>query len=342
MAAAAALTLRRLERLLEGFARQRLLVVGDAILDEYLWGDVDRVSPEAPVPIVRVRRESVALGGAANVLRNALAMGAEPLLSAVIGDDAAGERVVDLLKELGADPSGLVRVEGRKTSRKTRVEARSQQMLRFDRETDEPLAPGALRRLEAVVDSALTRVDGVVLEDYGKGVLHPQSARRLMRRIRAARVPVAVDPKDHLAAYRGASLVKPNVREVEALSGRRVRNRTDLVAAVARLRRRLDGSAVVVTRGSEGMTLFEDDGEGVDAPIACSEVFDVQGAGDTAIAALALARLAGASLLEAAVLANAAAAVVVGKVGTATARPDEIRRLIPATLEAVRLAGRAR
>lgn len=335
-------TLRRLERCVAAFSRVRLLVVGDAMLDEYLWGDVERVSPEAPVPVVHVRRESMALGGAANVVRNTMAMGAEALLCAVVGDDPAGERLVDLMKDLGADPAGIVRVPGRPTTRKTRVEARSQQMLRFDRETSDPLPARAVRALEAVIDAALPRVDGVILEDYGKGVLHRATARRLMRRFRAARSPVAVDPKDHLTAYRGADLVKPNVREVEALAGRRIRSREDLVAAVAALRRRLGGSAVVVTRGADGMTLFEDDPEGVDAPIARSEVFDVQGAGDTAIAALTLARRAGATLLEAAVVANAASAVVVAKVGTATATPDEIRRLLPDALAAVRRAGRSR
>lgn len=333
---------KRLERLLASFERLRLLVVGDAMLDEYLWGEVERVSPEAPVPVVHVQRETLALGGAANVVRNALAMGAEALLCAALGDDRSGDRLVDLLKELGADPSGVVRVEGRPTTRKTRVEARSQQMLRFDRETDEPLPDEAVRRLERAVGDALPRVDGVILEDYGKGLLTARVVRRLMRRFRATGVPVSVDPKGHLEAYRGASLVKPNLREVELLSGRAVRSRADLASAVARLRRRLGGSAVVVTRGADGMTVFEHDSEGVDVPIERCEVFDVQGAGDTAIAALTLARVAGASLVEAAVIGNAAASVVVRKVGTATATAREIRRRLPAAVAAVRAAGGAR
>jgi D-beta-D-heptose 7-phosphate kinase/D-beta-D-heptose 1-phosphate adenosyltransferase len=182
----------------------------------------------------------------------------------------------------------------------------------------------------------MQRSHGVVLEDYGKGVLAPSSARRWMRRFREAGMDVAVDPKDHLGAYRGASMVKPNVREVEALTGHRIRTRDDLSVAVAKLRRKLDGASVVVTRDAQGMTVFDDDPDGVDAPVARSEVFDRQGAGDTCIAALALARLAGASLLEAAIVANAAAAVVVAKLGTASATPEEIRPLLPAALEAVR------
>jgi len=337
MARRPGLSLRRLERIVDGFSQLRLLVVGDAMLDEYLWGDVERVNPEAPVPVVSVKRQSTALGGAANVVRNVVAMGAECFLGGVIGDDVAGDRLVDLMKELGADPGGLIRVEGRPTTRKTRVEAQSQQILRVDHETDEPAPPVAFRQLDAWIHEAMQRSHGVVLEDYGKGVLVPASARRWMRKFRAAGIDVAVDPKSHLGAYRGAQMVKPNVREVEALTGLRVRNREELGAAVVKLRRKLDGASVVVTRDAQGMSVFDDEvPEGIDAPVARSEVFDRQGAGDTCIAALALARLAGASLLEAAIVANAAAAVVVAKLGTASATPEEIRQLLPAALDAVR------
>jgi D-beta-D-heptose 7-phosphate kinase/D-beta-D-heptose 1-phosphate adenosyltransferase len=212
-------------------------------------------------------------------------------------------------------------------------------MVRFDRETDEPLPPDAVRRLQRAIDATLGRVDGVILEDYGKGLLTSAVVRRAMRRFQAAGLPVAVDPKGHLEAYRGADLVKPNLREVEQLAGRPVRGRDDLAAAVARLRRKLAGSAVIVTRGAEGMTVFDGDPLGVDVPIERCEVFDVQGAGDTAIAALTLARLAGASLLEAAVIGNAAASVVVRKVGTATATAREIRRRLPGAVSAASRAG---
>jgi D-beta-D-heptose 7-phosphate kinase/D-beta-D-heptose 1-phosphate adenosyltransferase len=333
---AARLDVRRLERLVASFDRLRLLVVGDAMLDEYLWGEVERVSPEAPVPVVHVQRESMALGGAGNVLRNAVAMGARTLLATALGDDRAGDLLIDLLKELGADPAGVVRVEGRPTTRKTRVEARSQQVVRFDRETEAPLPEEAVRRLQRAIDAALPQVDGVILEDYGKGLLTPAVVRRWMRRFQARGLPVAVDPKGRLEPYRGADLVKPNLREVEQLAGRPVRTSQELAAAVAKLRRKLGGSAVVVTRGADGMTVFDEEPAGVDVPIERCEVFDVQGAGDTAIAALCLARLAGASLLEAAVIGNAAASVVVRKVGTATATAREIRRRLPAAVAAAR------
>ena len=329
---------RRLERLIAGFGRLRLLVVGDVMLDEYLWGDVDRVSPEAPVPVVHVKRESVTLGGAGNVVRNVVAMGAECVVCAVVGEDRAGDRVIDLLKDLGVDPSGMVRVADRPTTRKTRVEARSQQMLRFDRETDEPISSSASRRLLRAVDAAVPGVGGVILEDYGKGLLPDRVLRAAMRRFSEAGIPVAVDPKTSVAPYRGADLFKPNLREVGALAGIRIRSEQDLCRAVARMRRSLCGSDVVVTRGADGMTIFEGDACPVNVPIAQSEVFDVQGAGDTSIAALALTRLAGGNLLEAAVMANAAAGVVVGKVGTATATPEEIQGLLPESIAAARAA----
>jgi D-beta-D-heptose 7-phosphate kinase/D-beta-D-heptose 1-phosphate adenosyltransferase len=330
------LELRRLEKLLDGMRHVRLLVVGDVVLDEYLWGDVDRVSPEAPVPVVHVLRESMVLGGAGNVVRNAVALGASCDFCAAVGDDRAGDRVLALLAELGVGAGGIVRVPDRPTTRKTRVVARSQQIVRFDRETSEPLPQRAARALLAAVDAALPRAHGVVLEDYGKGLLAPRLLRAAMRRFEAAGTPVSVDPKSDLVAYRGAALVKPNLREMEALAGGRIHGREELARAAERLRRRLGGAALVVTRGAAGMTLFADEARGVEVPTPPREVFDVQGAGDTAIAVLTLALRAGGSLLEAAVLANAAAGVVVAKIGTATASPDEVRERLPAALAAAR------
>jgi D-beta-D-heptose 7-phosphate kinase/D-beta-D-heptose 1-phosphate adenosyltransferase len=253
-----------------------------------------------------------------------------------VGDDRAGERVVELIGELGVDPAGTVRMPERPTTRKTRVLARAQQVVRFDRESAEPVGVRAARELVRAIDAALPRAHGVVLEDYGKGLLSPRLLLAAMKRFETCGVPVSVDPKAELSACRGAALVKPNLREVEALSGVRVRGREDLARAGERLRRRLGGAAVVVTRGAAGMTLFADDAPGVDVPTPPREVFDVQGAGDTAIAVLTLALRAGGSLLEAAVLANAAAGVVVGKVGTATASPDEVRERLPAAIAAAR------
>jgi D-beta-D-heptose 7-phosphate kinase/D-beta-D-heptose 1-phosphate adenosyltransferase len=325
---------KRLESLLGGFPRVRLLVVGDLVLDEYVWGDVDRVSPEAPVPVVHVREETVVLGGAANVVRNAVALGGSIAFCSVLGDDAAGRRAVGLLEELGVEVGGLILAPGRPTTRKTRIIARSQQVVRFDRETLEAPPPAIGRKLLAAIEKALPSVDGVVIEDYGKGMLSRRIAVAAMRRFHEAGTPVVVDPKTTVAPYRGAALLKPNLHEAETLSGMPIRGPEDLARAVARLRRRIGGGAVIVTRGAEGMTLFERDGPGADVPTVAREVFDVQGAGDTTIAALALALRAGAGLREAAVIANAAAGVVVGKFGTATATVDEVRELLPAAISA--------
>jgi D-beta-D-heptose 7-phosphate kinase/D-beta-D-heptose 1-phosphate adenosyltransferase len=328
---------RRLEALLAAFSGARVLVVGDVILDEHLWGDVERVSPEAPVPVVHVARESLSLGGAGNVVRNVVALGARCEFCGVVGDDDAGARVEALLKETGASLAGLVVVPGRPTTWKTRVIARQQQVVRFDRETEEPVPPAAARSLLRAVESALAVCDAVILEDYGKGVLTRRVAQAVIAAARARGAPVCVDPKGDLAIFRGATLLKPNLREAEALAGFRARTPADLARAVAKLRRVVGASEVVVTRGADGMTIFDGKGPGIDVHTAAREVFDVQGAGDTTIAALALARRAGASLLEAAVIANAAAGVVVGKLGTATATRNEVKALLPAAIAAAQV-----
>jgi len=333
---AARLDARRLAKLVHSFRELRLLVLGDVVLDEYLWGDVERVSPEAPVPVVHVQRESMVLGGAGNVVRNVIALGAACDFCTAVGDDRAGERVLELLAALGVDTRGSVRVAERPTTRKTRVVARSQQIVRFDRETSEALPTSAARALLAAIDHFAPRAHGAIVEDYGKGTLAAGTVRAAMRKLQAHGVPVAVDPKEDLSPYRGASLVKPNLREAEALAGMRIRSNADLAKAALRLRRKLGGAAVVVTRGAEGMALFEGDGSGCFVGTPRREVFDVQGAGDTTIAALSLALRAGGSLLEAAVVANAAAGVVVGKVGTATATPDEVLEALPAAIAAAK------
>lgn len=325
----------RLEAIVNGFSRIRLLVVGDVVLDEYLRGDVDRVSPEAPVPVVHVSGESQVLGGAGNVVRNVVALGASSRFCAVVGSDRAGMRVLDLLKDLGVDVDGVVVVEGRPTTRKTRVVARTQQIVRFDRETIDAPGPDAIRRLLGAIAAAIPGVDGVVLEDYGKGALVPRVIAAAMRRFRAAGLFVAVDPKHTLQPFRGASLLKPNLREAEALAGLRVHDDATLSRAAERLRRRIGGGDVAITCGSEGIAIFGDSiAAGERVRTAPREVFDVQGAGDTTIAALTLALRAGATLREAAVIANAAAGVVVAKAGTATASRAELLRALPAAIAA--------
>jgi rfaE bifunctional protein kinase chain/domain len=327
--------LDRLHQIVEGMAKVRLLVVGDVVLDEYVIGDVERVSPEAPVPVVHVQSETFALGGAANVVRNIVALGGQADLCAVVGDDEAGDRLAALVEALGVDVSNLVVSKGRPTTRKTRVVARSQQVARLDREVLESPSEETVRRLVGNAQRSIAGADGVIVEDYGKGLLSEGVAADLMQHFRAAGLPVLVDPKGAVAPYRGASLLKPNLREAEALAGLEIRSLETLASAAKRLRSRVGGGDVVVTLGSDGMVLFSDGAAGVHVPTLSRGVFDVQGAGDTTAAALALALRAGATLFEAAVIANAAAGVVVGKVGTATANSREVSASLPHVLDAV-------
>jgi rfaE bifunctional protein kinase chain/domain len=319
----------RIDDLLAGFAQVRALVVGDVFVDEYLTGDVRRVSPEAPVPVVHVRGESSVLGGAANVVRNIVALGAECEICSVVGDDAAGDVVTRLLASLGVQTNGVLRVEGRLTTRKTRVVARRQQIVRVDRETLDPIAAVDAARVVAAVEAVLPSVETLVLQDYAKGLLGDPVVRPILKRALHLGLAVGVDPKSELQLFRGASLVKPNLAEAEALSGLSATGPGGLAAVAARLRELSGGGSIAITDGGHGITIFEGDNPGVVVPTVPTEVSDVQGAGDTIVGTLSIAMRAGASLWEAAVLANAAASVVVRKSGTATASREELRDALP-------------
>lgn len=326
----------RVEQLLAAFEEIRVLVVGDAFLDEYLYGDALRVSPEAPVPVVHVASETSVLGGAGNVARNLVALGAGCDFCGAVGRDAAGDRVLQLLADLGVDPGGVVRVAGRPTTHKTRVVARRQQIVRVDRETHEELSGESAQALLARIDDLVPAADAVVAEDYAKGLLSRDVGRALMRSAADAGRPVFVDPKRSLEPFPGACLVKPNLAEAEAISGLRAAGAGGIEAVGRELQKLAGGADVAITQGGEGITIFSGSDPGVYVSTLRQEVFDVQGAGDTIIATLSLARQAGASLWQATVLANAAAAVVVRKAGTATANREELRAALPAVREAAR------
>lgn len=328
----------RIDELLTGFGSVRVLVVGDAFVDEYLLGDAQRISPEAPVPVVHVREESKALGGAANVVRNAVALGADCAFCSVVGQDAAGDDVVALLEELGVATSGLLRVADRPTTRKTRIVARQQQVVRVDRETHAALGSEDAERMVAAVVAELPSAQSVVLQDYAKGLLSESVVRPILREAVRLGLPVSVDPKADLAAFHGASLVKPNLSEAEALSGLSASGPGGLQAVAGVLQEQVGGGDIAITEGARGMTIFAGQAPGVLVPTLASEVSDVQGAGDTIIATLSIAKQAGASLWEAAVLANAAASVVVRKAGTATATRSELRKAIPGVRDAAERA----
>lgn len=299
-------------------SRRRILVVGDVMLDRYWFGEVDRVSPEAPVPIVRVARREDRLGGAANVARNVVALGGQATLIGVIGADEAGERIHALARDAGITPA-LVADAGHPTTLKMRVLGRQQQLLRVDFE--EAPRPAALDALNAEFERHLAGHDVVVLSDYAKGALG--RVPQLIQCARAAGIPVLVDPKgDHYDIYRGATLVTPNRSEMQQAVGRWA-SEDDLAGRAQRLRADLELEALLVTRSEQGMTLFTDDGrEHVDAQ--AHEVFDVSGAGDTVLATLAVTRAVGMPWPQAMRWANRAGGVVVGKLGTSTVTAKEL------------------
>jgi D-beta-D-heptose 7-phosphate kinase/D-beta-D-heptose 1-phosphate adenosyltransferase len=312
----------RLEALLDAAGRARVVAVGDAMLDEYLVGDVDRISPEAPVPVVRIRERRYALGGAANVAHNVVATGAECRLVAAIGDDAAGKQLAAMLAEIGVPKRGLLTV-ARPTTRKTRVVARSQQLVRIDDEDDDDLTAADANRIMTAIEDAIADADAVILEDYNKGVLVPTVIARAIEVARSRNIPVVVDPKyRHFFAYRGATVFKPNRRELESALGAAV----DLEhpEAIPTAIQRLGVDHLLLTLGERGMVLASRGSVPRTVPTVAREVYDVVGAGDTVTAYLATVLGAGGTAAEAAIIANYAAGVEVGKLGAATVSPSEV------------------
>jgi D-beta-D-heptose 7-phosphate kinase/D-beta-D-heptose 1-phosphate adenosyltransferase len=316
---------RRAARLLAAMRGQRVLVVGDVMLDEFIWGRVARISPEAPVPVVEVTGQSFHLGGAGNVAANVRSLGGGAALAGVIGEDVAGERLKSVLHAAGVESALAVSRGGRPTTVKTRIVAHNQQVVRADREESDDVTDGVEKALLDGVRQALPACAAVVLSDYQKGVITPRLMKMLLPLARRRNVPVLVDPKvRHFARYRRVTLLTPNQLEAEQATGLRIREDKDLRAAGERIMKMLACEAVLITRGEHGMCLFERGRRPLSIGTAAREVFDVTGAGDTVVATLALALGAGARLAEAAILANCAAGVVVGKVGTATATPGEV------------------
>jgi D-beta-D-heptose 7-phosphate kinase/D-beta-D-heptose 1-phosphate adenosyltransferase len=312
----------RLEALLTAAQGRRVAVVGDAMLDVYLRGDVDRISPEAPVPVVRVKERKLALGGAANVANNIVTIGAHCELVSAVGDDLAGSTLRDMLRQVKTDTRALVAVS-RPTTTKTRVVARSQQMVRYDEEDDSDLAGDEIARLLEVLEAAIAAADALVLEDYNKGVLIPEVISKGIAWAKARGIPVIVDPKyRNFFCYRGATIFKPNRRELESALGAAVD--LDHPEALPATFERLGVEHLLLTLGERGMALISADGEIGRIPTTAREVYDVVGAGDTVTAYLGTILAAGGSPAEAAVVANFAAGVEVGKLGAATVTTDEV------------------
>jgi D-beta-D-heptose 7-phosphate kinase/D-beta-D-heptose 1-phosphate adenosyltransferase len=314
-----------------GFAKARLLVAGDFMLDEYIWGKVGRISPEAPVVVVQVERETRTLGGAGNVVNNLAALGASVEVVGLVGDDRPARLLKDELVRLGVEPEGLFTDAARQTTRKTRVVGDHQQVVRIDRETAAPAAPKFEAAALTFAAERLPGLNGLVLSDYGKGALTPALVQKLIRLAQGRRVPVVVDPKGRdYSAYAGATVVTPNLKELEEAVGRPLGTQDEVMAAGQDLRERLSLDALLVTQGAHGMTLLRPEGALRIPARTPQEVFDVSGAGDTVVAVLALGLATGLDLADAAALANLAAGVVVTKKGTVPILLSEMERQLRA------------
>ena len=304
-------------------AKPNILVVGDLMIDHYLWGDCDRISPEAPVQVVNIAKETAVLGGAGNVINNLHVLGASVSVASVIGQDEIGKELMLMLKSLGVKTEGLVTQEGRKTSKKSRVIASHQQILRYDKESKEDISDESVEKIISAIKKDLFLYDMIILSDYGKGVLSAKLSQELILLAKAQNKKVLVDPKGKdYAKYKGAYLLTPNKKEACEATGIDIVDDESLLLAGEWLREKCSLELSMITLSEDGIAIFDDEMHKV--PTVAKEVFDVTGAGDTVIASLAFALSSGKDIIASAKFANAAAAVVVGKIGSATANMDEI------------------
>ena len=324
----------KLKKAVSNFKNARVLVIGDLILDEFIWGDVSRISPEAPVPVVWVKKESFMPGGASNVANNLSSLGANVSLVGVIGDDEHGAILKSELEQKGIDTSGILTDESRPTTLKTRVVAQHQQVVRIDKEKIDHLDGNMVSRMINHIESAIKKVDAVVIEDYGKGVITPKLLSRIVPAAKRAGKIISVDPKEeHFKYYQGISVITPNNHEAAKAVGFEIKDEASLKKAGRVLLSKLNCKIALITLGENGMAVFQKSKPMIHIPTVAQEVFDVSGAGDTVIATYTLALAAGANPVKAAYIANCAAGIVVGKVGIAVVTADELLDRIKRELE---------
>jgi rfaE bifunctional protein kinase chain/domain len=317
--------LARLKHLISKFHNCKVLVVGDLMLDEFIWGGVSRISPEAPVPVVWVDRENFMPGGASNVAANMRSLGGEVYLAGVVGADSRGEVLQSLLRKKGVHCEGIVADASRPTTQKTRVIAHRQQVVRIDRELVKPIADSVLDEIREYVRETLPRVDALIIEDYGKGVIVPSIVEEAVKIAKKHKKIITVDPKEtHFSWYRGVTTLTPNHHEASAAAGFKIKDEATLEKAGREILKKLRSDSFIITRGENGMAIFEPKKKTVKIPTMAREVFDVSGAGDTVISALTLALAAGGNILESAYISNIAAGIVVGKVGVAVIDREEL------------------
>ncbi len=322
----------RLKKILDNFSGKRVLVLGDIILDEYIFGKVSRLSPEAPVPIVEVESRESIPGGAAYVSSHIANLGGKALLSGVIGRDEHGKILKRNLAGKGVELAGVVEAKDRQTILKTRIIAQRQQMVRIDSEKKAAVDAETARAIISFVESVIDSVDSLIISDYGKGVVIPSIFKQVIGMAGKRKIPVAVDPKPtHCLMYKGVTVITPNTKEASESVHIEIKDEESLLKAGKELLGRVGCESVLITRGEHGMSLFRRGKVPLHIPTFAQEVFDVTGAGDTVISVLALSLAAGANLAEASYLANVAAGVVVGKLGAASVSLDEIKKMLKAS-----------
>jgi rfaE bifunctional protein kinase chain/domain len=317
-----------LKRCVDRFSEARLIVVGDIIMDEYIWGDVSRISPEAPVPVVDIQEETKMLGGAANVLNNIASLGGKAILCGVIGDDQTGQEIVERMKRQGLRTDGVVTEPHRPTSVKTRVVAHNQQVVRFDRESRKKLDADSIEKILAFIQQMQDGYEAIVVADYGKGVISAELMEGLRGQISRSSAILAVDPKiGNFECYHNVDVITPNHHEAGAFCRMEIVDQESLVRAGNQMLRELDCRYVLITQGKDGMSLFENSGEISHIPTVARKVYDVTGAGDTVISTFCLGLASGLDPKAAALISNYAAGIVVGEVGTSTVNADELRKV---------------
>ena len=328
-------------KVIEKFFSTRILIIGDIILDQYIWGDVNRISPEAPVPVVEVKSENFRLGGAANAVANIRSLGGKVDVVSIVGKDENGNRLQRMLQDIGANVDGLLEDGGRPTIIKTRVIARNQQVVRIDREAKHDVDGVLKKEIIRITEDYVSKVNAVIVSDYDKGVVSKDVLKVILLNAKEQNKPVVIDPKmRNFWNYKGATVVTPNLKEASAAFGRDIISDELLLCAGNTLLEKLELDALLITRGEHGMSLFESMNQPATSngsllapqnrskvthiPTVAREVFDVTGAGDTVVAVFTLALAAGANMLDAATIANYAAGIVVGEVGTASVIQEEL------------------
>ncbi|MGZ3594076.1 MAG: D-glycero-beta-D-manno-heptose-7-phosphate kinase [Syntrophales bacterium] len=325
------LSKKRAFEIIKNFPGSKFLVVGDIMVDHFIWGKVTRISPEAPVPVVEIQSDSLLLGGCANVLNNIFSLGGKVYGAGVIGDDDMGERLLLEFRSRRINTDGIVVEANRPTTLKTRIVAHGQQVVRFDQESRQPIRRSTVEKITKYVKKLRNDLGAIIISDYNKGIVTRQLLDSIRQVISDKGIPVCVDPKQNdFFLYRGFDIVTPNHHEAARAAGLDLIDGNDIVKMGETILRKFDFKALLVTRGEEGMDLFESNDKTTHTafPAEAREVFDVTGAGDTVIGVLALCVASGATFKEAAALANIAAGIVVGKVGTATISLDELKEVL--------------